>query len=144
LYFALFVNVFDFKNVKQKTNEVLNMILNLDTVAESPTPMNMILAIYHSVFVEGDQTQMSNTPQWKNTFTSLFEKMNPQACQLVYIIIIINNLSCCNFIRGVFVPFLNPISMLHACNLFTHTPLHFSWYMYSSSHISSYINNKKC
>jgi len=87
-------------------------------------------------------TQMSNTPQWKNTFTSLFEKMNPQACQLVYIIIIINNLSCCNFIRGVFVPFLNPISMLHACNLFTHTPLHFSWYMYSSSHISSYINNK--
>jgi hypothetical protein len=56
LYFALLVNVFDFKNVKQKTNEVLNMILNLDTVAESPTPMNMILAIYHSVFVEGDQT----------------------------------------------------------------------------------------
>jgi hypothetical protein len=33
---------------------------------------------------------------------------------------------------------------VHACKLFTRTPLHFSWHMYSSSHISSYINKIKC
>ncbi|GLT71039.1 hypothetical protein SLA2020_430830 [Shorea laevis] len=97
-------NIYSFNEIvalwEKKIGKTLEKIYVLEEkllkdIQESPILTDVVLSINHSVFVKGDQTnfeieasfgveaseltQMSNTPQWKNTFSSLFEKLNPRS-----------------------------------------------------------------
>ncbi|KAL5780512.1 hypothetical protein ACOSQ2_011249 [Xanthoceras sorbifolium] len=50
----------------------------LKDIQESPLPSNMVLAVYHSIFVKGDQTNfvIESSSLWKNVSSNSFKQLH--------------------------------------------------------------------